>query len=249
MFGHSNSLSSCSWQSIFYATKRETPRWVSEINPSFLQFFFWHTCAAFVECIQEFLTSTVQRKSFVSGLSLGWKRSSYVACHLTSPTGQIAVYPLSVNQNVLLACRDTSSFDDKCLNTSVVLFGCETWSLTLREERRLRVFENRVLRRMFGTKRDGVTGEWRKWFVLCTLYFSNNQIEKNEMDGACSKYGERSGVYRVLVGNLRERDRLEDPGIDGRIILRWISRKWDVGVWTGSIWLRIGTGGGPLWKR
>jgi len=46
--------------------------------------------------------------------------------------------------------------------TFVVLYGCETWSLTLREEHRLRVFENRVLRRIFGAKRDEVTGEWRK---------------------------------------------------------------------------------------
>ena len=45
----------------------------------------------------------------------------------------------------------------------VVLYGCETWSMTLREERRLRVFENRVLRRVFGPKRDEVTGEWRKF--------------------------------------------------------------------------------------
>jgi hypothetical protein len=45
---------------------------------------------------------------------------------------------------------------------NVVLYGCETWSLTLREEHRLRVFENRVLRRIFGPKRDEVTGEWRK---------------------------------------------------------------------------------------
>jgi hypothetical protein len=44
----------------------------------------------------------------------------------------------------------------------VVLYGCETWSLTLREERRLRVFENRVLRRVFGPKRDELTGGWRK---------------------------------------------------------------------------------------
>ena len=44
----------------------------------------------------------------------------------------------------------------------VVLYGCETWSLTLTDERRLRVFENRVLRRVFGPKRDEVTGEWRK---------------------------------------------------------------------------------------
>ena len=45
-------------------------------------------------------------------------------------------------------------------------------------------------------------------------------------------------------GNLRERDSLGDPGLDGRIILKWIVSKWDVGVWTGSSWLRIGTGGG-----
>jgi hypothetical protein len=44
----------------------------------------------------------------------------------------------------------------------VVLYGCETWSVTLREKHRLRVFENRVLRKIFGSKRDGVTGEWRR---------------------------------------------------------------------------------------
>jgi len=47
-------------------------------------------------------------------------------------------------------------------------------------------------------------------------------------------------------GNLRERDCLEDPGLDGRTILKWIFRKWSVGVWTGSIWFRIGTGGRHL---
>jgi len=48
------------------------------------------------------------------------------------------------------------------------------------------------------------------------------------------------------VGNLKERDHLGEEGVDGRIILRWIFRKWDLGVWTGSSWLRIGTGGGHL---
>jgi len=47
-------------------------------------------------------------------------------------------------------------------------------------------------------------------------------------------------------GGLREGDHLGDPGIDGGIILRWIFRKWDVGKWTGSSWLRLGTGGGHL---
>jgi len=53
--------------------------------------------------------------------------------------------------------------------------------------------------------------------------------------GHIVRVGERIGVYRVLVGNLKERDHLEDPGIDGRTILRWIFRKWDVGVLTASI--------------
>jgi len=59
----------------------------------------------------------------------------------------------------------------------VVLYGCETWSLTLREECRLRVFENRVLRRIFGHTRDKVTGEWRKLHI--EKYCLGNKIEKN----------------------------------------------------------------------
>jgi hypothetical protein len=58
--------------------------------------------------------------------------------------------------------------------------------------------------------------------------------------------GETRGVTGFLWGILRERDNLEDPGLDRRIILRWIFRKWDKGAWTGSIWLRIRTDGGQL---
>ena len=60
---------------------------------------------------------------------------------------------------------------------------------------------------------------------------------------------ERRGVYRAVVGKLRERDHLEDPDVDRRIILKWIFRKWDVGVWTGFNWFKIGTGGGHLRMR
>jgi hypothetical protein len=61
----------------------------------------------------------------------------------------------------------------KTIISLTVLYGCETWSLTLREEHRLRVFDNRLLRRIFGSKRHDVTGEWRKLnkrsFITCTL--------------------------------------------------------------------------------
>jgi len=58
--------------------------------------------------------------------------------------------------------------------------------------------------------------------------------------------GEGTGVYRISVGKPEGKRPLEDPGVDGRKILRWIFRKWDVGTWTGSSWVTIGTCGGHL---
>jgi hypothetical protein len=89
----------------------------------------------------------------------------------------------------------------------VVLYGCETWSLTLREEHRLRVFENRVLRGIFGHNRDEVTGEWRKLGSgeLHSLYSSPDiirQIKLRRMRwaGHVARMGEGRNVHRVLVG-------------------------------------------------
>jgi len=87
----------------------------------------------------------------------------------------------------------------------VVLYGCETWSLTLREERRLRVSENMVLR-LFGLKRDDLTGEWRRLYneKLYDLYYLVDQIEKNMKGGAyVARMGDRRGAYMVLVGKTK----------------------------------------------
>ena len=89
----------------------------------------------------------------------------------------------------------------------VVVYGCETWSLRLKEERRLRVFENRVLRRLFGPKRDEVTGEWRKLHneELNDMYCSPNIVRviksrRTRLEGHVARMGEGRGVYRVWVG-------------------------------------------------
>jgi len=66
------------------------------------------------------------------------------------------------------------------------------------------------------------------------------------MGVTCSAYGEEERRIEVLMGKPEERDHLEDRGVDGRIILRRIFRKWDLGAWTGSCWLRIETGSGHL---
>ena len=72
-------------------------------------------------------------------------------------------------------------------------------------------------------------------------------MEKNEMGWACSAYrGEERRIQGIGGGNLREGGHFGDPGVDGRIILRWIFRKGDVGLWYGLSWLRIGASGGHL---
>ena len=101
------------------------------------------------------------------------------------------------------------------------------WSLTLRVEHRLRVFENRVLMRIFGPKRDGVTGEWRKLHneELNDLYCSPSivrMIKSRRMRwaGHVARMEEGRGVHKVLVGKPEGKDHWGDQDVDGRIILR-----------------------------
>ena len=135
----------------------------------------------------------------------------------------------------------------------VVLYGCDTWSLTSREEHRLRAFVNMVLRRIFGPKRDQVTGELRKLHneELNVLYFSPNIVRviksrRLRWAGHVACMGRRRACTGFWWGNWRERDCWGDPGVDGRMISRWISRSGMWGVQTGMSWLRIRTGGGHL---
>jgi hypothetical protein len=95
----------------------------------------------------------------------------------------------------------------------VILYEYKTWSLALREDHRLGVFENRVLRRIFGPKRDEVTGKWRKLYneELCVLYSSpsiNRIIKSRRMRwaGHVARIGENKNACRLLWESLRERN-------------------------------------------
>jgi hypothetical protein len=85
--------------------------------------------------------------------------------------------------------------------------------------------------------------------VLLTKYCAGDKIEKNEMGGHVARLGRREECIGFWSENLRERDHWGNSGVDGRMILGWIFRKWDVLVWTGLGWLRIETGGGHLCVR
>jgi hypothetical protein len=125
----------------------------------------------------------------------------------------------------------------------VVLYGCETWSLTVREKHKLRVFENRVLRRIFGPKRDGVMGWWRKLHNSSPSIIRTIKSRRMRWARHVARMGEKRNVYRLLVGKPEGKRPL------GRPRSRWMDNikmeilEMGLSVVDGSIWLRIGTGG------
>jgi hypothetical protein len=123
----------------------------------------------------------------------------------------------------------------------------------MREDRRLTVFENMVLRRIFGPRRDEVTGEWRRLHneELNDLYLSFNimrviKSRRMRWAGHVAHMGEERGVYRVLLGKMEKRRPLGIPRCRWGEKTRKDLQRWDVSIWTGLGWPRIETGGGHL---
>jgi hypothetical protein len=139
----------------------------------------------------------------------------------------------------------------KTIILPIVLYGCETCFLTLREENRLSVFEGRVLRKIFGPKIDEVTGEWRKLYneelhILYSSPYIIRQIKSRRMKwaGHVACMGEERNVYRVLMGKPEGKGPLGRPREDGiRMDLReigwgsvdWIQLAWDKGEWRAVV--------------
>ena len=128
----------------------------------------------------------------------------------------------------------------------VVLYGCQAWSLILRKKHRLRLFENRVLRKIFDPKRDEVIGEWRRLHNkgLYDLYTSpkiipviKSQRIRWARHVACM--GARRSAYRVLVVRPDGKHPLRRHKRRGRIILKWVFKKWGGEISIGLIWLNM----------
>jgi hypothetical protein len=148
-------------------------------------------------------------------------------------------------QNLLSSCLLSKNIKIRIYRTiilPVVLYGCETWFLTLREEHRLRVFENRLLRTIFGPERDEVMGGWRKQHneELCNMFSSNiiRMIKSKRMRwaGHVACMGKKRNMYRLMVGKPEGKRPL------GRPRHRWVDNiridLVEIG-WGGADWIGL----------
>jgi hypothetical protein len=160
----------------------------------------------------------------------------------TLNSGNACYYSVKNLSSSRLISKNLKIKINKIVILPFMLYGCETWSLTLREEHRLRVFENRVLRRIFGPQREE-DGPWRKMHndELHSLYTSPNIVRviksrRMRWAGHVARIGEGRGVYRVLVGRPK-----------GKIPLGRPWRRWEnnikmylreIGI-DGANWFRL----------
>jgi hypothetical protein len=178
------------------------------------------------ERVEEFkyLGATLTNRNSIHGEIKSRLKSGNACCH--SVQNLLSSRLLSKNSKIRVY---------RTMILPVVLYGCETWSLTLREEQRLRVFENRVVRRIFGPKRDEATGDCRRLHneELNDLYSSPNIIRviksrRMTWAGHVACMGEKRGAYRILVG------RPEGRRPPGRPRRRWEDNiKMEFKTWDG----------------
>ena len=158
------------------------------------------------------------------------KKFKYLGTTLTNQNSIVEEIKSRLRSGMLAIIRSSALLSKnvkikiyRTIISPVVLYGCETWLLTLREERKLRVFENMVLRRIFGPRRDEVTGEWRRLHneELNDLYSSPNIVRviilrRMRWAGHVVRMGEERGAYRVFVGKPEGKRPL------GRSRRRWV---------------------------
>jgi len=135
------------------------------------------------------------------GTTLTYQNSSQEEIKSRGKSGNACYHLVQILLSCSLPSKNLKIKINRTIIFPVVLYGCETWSLTLREECRLRVFQNRVLRRIFGPKRDEAKLHHEE---LNDLYYSPNTVgvikSKRRWEGHVVHMGERRGVYRVSVG-------------------------------------------------
>jgi hypothetical protein len=155
--------------------------------------------------------------------------------------------PISYEKNKIKICRTVI--------LPLVLYGCGTWSHTLREVHRLRVFENRVLRRTFGPKREEDCS-WRKLdsSKLHSLYSSPNTVRVIKSSrimwaGHMTRIGEGRGVCVISVGRPERKRPLGRPRHRWENKIKWTLWRQESTGRTGFNWLKIGSVGGLLWTR
>jgi hypothetical protein len=199
---------------VLYFHSPKTPSWCYSLLKHRDNFTFYLKSITNIRIANESFENVAKFKYF--GMTLTNQNHIYDEIKSRLNSGNAWYYSVQNLLSSLLLSENLKFKIHKTVILPVVLYGCETWSLTLREEHRLRVSENRVLRRIFGPKREE-DGSWRKLHndELHSLYSSPNivRVIKSRRMWArhVARMGEGRGVYRVLVGRPEGKTSLGRP--------------------------------------